>query len=93
MSRTENIYKVKNREINLQKITRLYPAVTVNVSGERAQVSLEWAKMKKDVIDIESYVLVFDIDPLEEVPKNRIELVYETEEELISAINDVAKYL
>ena len=87
------IYNVKDKEIDLEKITRLYPAATVNVSGERAQVSLEWAEMKKDVINIESYVLVFDIDPLEDVPKNRIEIVYETKEELILAINDVAKYL
>jgi len=87
------IYKAQNREIDLEKITRLYPAATVNAAGEQAQVSLEWAEMKADVIDIESYVLVFDIDPLEEVPKNRIELVYETKEELIVAINDVAQYL
>jgi hypothetical protein len=87
------IYKIKDIEIDLKKITRLYPAATVNVSGERAQVSLEWAEMKENVIEIESYVLVFDIDPLQEVPKNRIELVYKTKEELILAINDVAKYL
>ena len=87
------IYKIQDKEIDLDKITRLYPAATVNAAGERAQVSLEWAEMKADVIAIESYVLVFDIDPLEEVPKNRIELVYETKEELILAMNDLAKYL
>ncbi len=87
------IYKAQNKEIDLEKITRLYPAATVNAAGERAQVSLEWADMKADVIEIESYVLVFDIDPLEEVLKNRIELVYETKEALIVAMNDVAKYL
>ena len=87
------IYKAQNKEIDLEKITRLYPAATVNAAGERAQVSLEWADMKADIIEIESYVLVFDIDPLEEVLKNRIELVYETKEALIVAMNDVAKYL
>ncbi len=87
------IYKLNDIEIDLKKITRLYPAATVNVSGERAQVSLEWADMKKDTVKIESYVLVFDIDPLEDVPKNRVEVVYKTKEELILAINDVAKYL
>ncbi|MEA3522154.1 MAG: hypothetical protein U9R50_04200 [Campylobacterota bacterium] len=87
------IYKAQNREIDLEKITRLYPAATVNASGERAQVSLEWAQMKADVITIESYVLIFDIDPLEEEPKNRIELIFESKEELLEAINDVAQYL
>ncbi len=87
------IYKAQNKEIDLEKITRLYPAATVNAACERAQVSLEWADMKADVIEIESYVLVFDIDPSEEVLKNRIELVYETKEALIVAMNDVVKYL
>ncbi len=87
------IYKAQNREINLEKITRLYPAALVNAAGECAQVSLEWAEMKADVITIESYVLIFDIDPLEEEPKNRIELSFESKDALIEAINDVAKYL
>jgi hypothetical protein len=37
--------------------------------------------------------LVFDIDPLDELPKNRIEAVFESRDELMQAINDVAKYL
>ena len=86
-------YKIQNYEIDLDNTTRLYPAAIVNVSGERAQVSLEWAEMKADIVPIESYVLVFDIDPLGEVPKNRIEVVFESREKLIDAINDVAKYL
>lgn len=87
------IYKAQDYEIDLDNITRLYPAAIVNAAGERAQVSLEWAEMKADVVPIEAYVLVFDIDPLGEVPKNRIELVFSTKEELITAINDVAQYL
>lgn len=87
------IYKAQDYEIDLDNITRLYPAAIVNAAGERAQVSLEWAEMKADVVPIEAYALVFDIDPLGEVPKNRIELVFSTKEELITAINDVAQYL
>jgi len=87
------IYKIQNYEIDLKSVTRLYPAAIVNASGERAQVSLEWAEMKADVVPIESFVLVFDIDPLGEIPKNRIEVVFESRERLIDAINDVAQYL
>ena len=86
-------YKIQNFEIDLKSVTRLYPAAVVNVDGERAQVSLEWAEMKADVVSVESYILVFDIDPLDELPKNRIEVVFESRDELMQAINDVAKHL
>ncbi len=57
------IYKTQGFEIDLKQITRLYPAVSIQAGGERAQVSLEWAELKQDVIEIEAYVLVFDCDP------------------------------
>ena len=83
-------YNAQGHSIDLQKTTRLYPAVTVNVGGESAQVSLEWAEMKHDIVEIVSYVLIFDFDPLEEVPKNRIELIYESKTELIAAMQEVS---
>ncbi len=86
-------YEAQGHKIDLTKLTRLYPAATVRAGGEIAQVSLEWAELKKDEVPIEAYVLVFDIDPLGEVPENRIELVYETKEALIEAINEVAPLL
>ena len=87
------IYKAQGKEIDLTQITRLYPAATVDVHGEIAQVSLEWAKMeKKQEVPVSSYVLIFDIDPLGEVPNNRIELVYESEVLLIEGMKEVAKY-
>jgi hypothetical protein len=86
-------YKIQDFEIDLKSVTRLYPAAVVSVDGERAQVSLEWAEMKADIVAVESYILVFDIDPLDELPKNRIEAVFESRDELMQAINDVAKYL
>jgi len=87
------IFESQGKSIDLTQITRLYPAATVVVQGEMAQVSLEWAKMeKKQVVPIHSYVLIFDIDPLGEVPNNRIELTYESEYELIEAMKEVAKY-
>jgi len=83
-------YNAQGHSIDLQKTTRLYPAVTVNAGGESAQVSLEWAEMKQDIVEIVSYVLIFDFDPLEEVPKNRIELIYESKTELIAAMQEVS---
>ena len=87
------IFESQGKQIDLTQITRLYPAATVAVQGELAQVSLEWANMeKKQVVPINSYVLIFDIDPLGEVPNNRIELTYESEAELIEAMKEVAQY-
>ena len=87
------IYEAQGKKIDLRQLTRLYPAATVDVQGELAQVSLEWAKMeKKQEVPVSSYVLIFDIDPLGEVPNNRIELVYESEELLIEGMKEVAKY-
>ena len=87
------IYSAQGYEIDLRKTTRLYPAATINAGGESAQVSLEWAELKQDVIEIDSYVLVFDFDPLEEMPKNRIELIFECKEELIDAMREVSKII
>ncbi len=83
-------YSAQGYEIDLSKTTRLYPAVTINAAGESAQVSLEWAELKQDIIEVVSYVLVFDVDPLEEVPKNRIELVFKSRDELIKAMQEVS---
>ncbi len=41
------IYEAQGKKIDLTQLTRLYPAATVDVHGELAQVSLEWAKMEK----------------------------------------------
>ncbi len=86
------VYKAQGKEIDLEKITRLYPAVTVEVEGETAQVSLEWAEMKKDAVVLRAYVLVFDVDPLDKRPDNRVELVYQTKDELMAAMREVAGY-
>ena len=87
------IYEVQGHRIDLSLITRLYPAATVEAGGETAQVSLEWAEMKKGEVPISGYILVFDVDPLGEIPENRITLVYGTKEELIEAMKDVAQYI
>lgn len=86
------IYEKQGHRLDLTKITRLYPAAIVNASGESVQVSLEWADMKQDVVEIAAYVLVFDFDPIGEVPENRVELSFETKEALFEAMNEVAAY-
>jgi hypothetical protein len=87
------IFIAQGHNINLNKTTRLYPAATIKAGGESAQVSLEWAQMKADVIEVLSYVLVFDFDPLEEIPRNRIELVYDSKEALIEAMREVSNII
>ena len=84
------IYEAQGHTIDLSKITRLYPAAIVEAGGERAQVSLEWAQLKKDEVPIAAYVLVFDFDPLGEIPENRVELVYGTRDELMAAMREVS---
>lgn len=87
------IYTYKNEDYDLTKVTRLYPAAIVEIPGEEgAQVSLEWADMKKDVINISCYVLVFDFDPVGEVPTNRKELVCESKDELFAVMQEVNVY-
>jgi len=87
------IYEYKNVTYDLSKVTRLYPAATVEVpGGESAQVSLEWADLKQDKIVIAYYVLVFDFDPIGEVPTNRKELKCDSKEELFAVMQEVNVY-
>lgn len=87
------IYTYKNDTYDLSKVTRLYPAAIVEIPGEDgAQVSLEWAELKKDVVNISSFVLVFDFDPVGEVPTNRKVLTCETKEELFGVMSEVNTY-
>lgn len=87
------IYEYKNETYDLTKITRLYPAAIVEVpGGDSAQVSLEWADMKSDKVTIAYYVLVFDFDPVGEIPVSRKELKCDTKEELFAVMQEVNTY-
>lgn len=87
------IYEYKNETYDLSKVTRLYPAATIEVpGGDSAQVSLEWADLKSDKITIAFYVLVFDFDPVGEVPVNRKELRCDTQDELFTVMQEVNSY-
>jgi len=87
------IYRHKNYEIDLTKVTRLYPAALISAGGESASVSLEWAQMKEGKIVLEAYVLICDFDPVGEIPLNRIEVKFETKEALLGAMNEIARLL
>jgi hypothetical protein len=86
----QKLYVYEGGEIDLSLVTRLYPAALISAGGESASVSLEWAEMKKEQIILESYVLVCDFDPVGEVPVNRVEIRFETKEELFTAMNNIA---
>ncbi len=87
------IYKAQGHHIDLEQVTRLYPAVMIYAGGERAQVSLEWAALKQDVIEIEAYVLVFDFDPLDALPHNRVMLEFTCKEALMQSMKEVAQMM
>lgn len=91
--KNEMIYVADGKEIDLLKITRLYPAALISAAGESASVSLEWAEMKAEQITLEAYVLICDFDPVGEVPINRIELRYATKEALFEAMQEIAQKL
>jgi len=84
------IYLYQGVEVDLSKVTRLYPAALISAGGESASVSLEWAELKKGQITLEAYVLICDFDAVGETPLNRIELRFETKEELFNSLNEIA---
>jgi len=86
------IYKSKDGDIDLSKITRLYPAAVIDMYGERAEMSLEWMEDNASKVKLVHYVLVFDFTPLNEEVKNKQTLVFDSREELIIAMTEVAKF-
>lgn len=91
------IYKSVQGDLDLSKITRLYPAVVVDMQGEVAEMSLEWLDTNSEVIEnakvkIVHYVLVFDFAPLNEDVRDRTTLIFENREDLIEEIQVVAKF-
>jgi len=87
------IYRSKQGDLDLSKITRLYPAVVIEMDGEVAEMSLEWIELNGDKVNIRSYVLVFDFAPLNEELKDRVVLEFETKDELFETMSEVAQLL
>ena len=86
------IYKSKKGDIDLSKITRLYPAAVVDVEGEVAEMSLEWMEMNEDKVKLVHYVLVFDFTPVGSDEKQRTVLTFKKKNELIETITEVAQF-
>lgn len=86
------IYKSKDGDIDLSKITRLYPAAVIDMYGEIAEMSLEWMEDNADKVKLVHYVLVFDFTSLNDNIKNKQTLVFDTREELIQAMTEVAQF-
>jgi len=87
------IYRSKEGDLDLSRVTRLYPAAVVEMEGQRAEMSLEWCEMYEGRVKIVHYALIFDFTPLSEDVKERTTLIFETKEGLIEEIQEVAKYL
>jgi len=86
------IYRSSQGAINLAKLTRLYPAVVVDMHGERAEMSLEWAELYGERVKLCAYVLVFDFTPPKEEKKERIVLEFATKEALLEEMQEVARF-
>jgi hypothetical protein len=84
------IYKSNVGDIDLGKLTRLYPAAVVEMQGEVAEMSLEWMEMNEGKVKLNGYVLVFDFTPPNEEVKDKIVLNFETRDELIKEMQEVA---
>jgi len=85
------IYKSKIGDIDLAKLTRLYPAAVVEMQGEVAEMSLEWIEMNEDKVNLKEYVLVFDFTPPKEEVKDKKILHFKSKEELIQTMTEVAQ--
>ncbi len=89
---TQVIYHSKKGDLDLSKITRLYPAVLVDLHGEMAEMSLEWEELYGEKVKLLSYILVFDFTQLSADEKTRTVLEFETKEELIDTMSEVAQF-
>ena len=85
-------YIIKYKNIDLSKITRLYPAALIESDGETAEMSLEWMEMNEGKVKLLKYILVFDFTPHGSDKKNRTVLDYKQKDELIKAMTEVADF-
>jgi len=84
------IYKSTHGDLDLSKVTRLYPAGVVDMQGEVAEMSLEWIDLYGDKVKILRYVLVFDFTQPAEEEKNRTVFEFASKNELIDEMQKVA---
>jgi hypothetical protein len=86
------IYKSKIGDIDLTKLTRLYPAAVVEMQGQVAEMSLEWIETNEDKVNLKEYILVFDFTPLNEDVKDKKVMHFEKKDELIQTMTEVAQF-
>lgn len=86
------LYNSKDGEIDIGRVKMLYPAGIVDVDGEIAEMSLEWCEMNDEKVDITHYVLVFSFSEASVQVKEKKVLTFETKEELIECMTEVAKF-
>jgi hypothetical protein len=87
------IYKSKNEEINLEKLTRVYPASVVELDGDVSEMSLEWTDINESKVKVLKYVLVFDFTPLNQEEKSKTTLSFDTKDELILEMQKVMEII
>lgn len=86
------IYQSKEGTLDLTKITRLYPAVVIEMQGEIAEMSLEWFDLYGEKVKLVSFVLVFDFTKHGEDVKIRTVLNFETKDALIATMQEVSQF-
>ena len=87
------VYKSKIGDINLHELKRVYPASIVELEGDVSEMSLEWTDMNKDKVKVLRYVLVFDFTPPNQEEKIKTSIPFDSENELISELRNVAEVL
>ena len=85
------IYKYDDKELDLSKLIRLYPASVVELDGEISEMSLEWTQLNEDKVNILRYVLVFDFTPQAQEQKIKTTINFETKEALLAEMQKVAQ--
>jgi len=86
------IYKSKDGDISLENLTRLYGAVVIDMQGEIAEMSLEWFDLYGDKVKFKNFVLVFDYTPPGENVRDKKVLEFQSKEELIATMSEVAQF-
>ena len=86
------IYKSKDGDISLENLTRLYPAVVIDMQGEIAEMSLEWFDLYGEKVKLIKYVLVFDYTPPGEDIRDKKVLEFDNKEELLAIMGEVAQF-
>ena len=87
------IYKSKMGDIDLKDLTRLYPAVVIDMQGEVAEMSLEWFDLYGKKVKFISFVLVFDYTNSVQEDRSKTVLEFKSKDELIIAMQEVSKLI